>query len=96
MSKIVLAAFFVFVVVSLLIIYAALRVSSMAERREERMLKMFEESMRAVKLNPNPAPPDDLFCLAANRPVKMVDFKRAPGCSPKKCSTCRMSVPIDL
>ena len=93
MSKIIIAVSVIFVVAFLLIIYGALKVSSSAECRAE---KMFEEAMRAAKLNPAPDPYDDLFCLAANRPVKMVDFKRAPGCSLKKCATCRMSVPIDL
>lgn len=39
---------------------------------------------------------NEFFCLAMNRPIKYLDYKDMPGCSPGKCQTCRLAVFRDL
>ena len=39
---------------------------------------------------------NEFFCLAINRPIKYLDYKDMPGCSPGKCQTCRLAVFRDL
>ena len=88
----VVAIVVVFILFFLLVLYSCLRVSSEAEKRAEYSYKQYMSKRRDEVLDKN----KDLFCLATNKPVAVLDFKTMSGCEPEKCINCRMSTFIDL
>lgn len=88
----VVAIIVVFILFFLLVLYSCLRVSSEAEKRAEYSYKQYMSKRRDEVLDKN----KDLFCLATNKPVAVLDFKTMSGCEPEKCITCRMSTFLDL
>lgn len=85
-------AIIVFILFFLLVLYSCLRVSSEPKKRAEYSYKQYMSKRRDEVLDKN----KDLFCLAANKPVAVLDFKNMSGCDPSKCMFCRMSTFVDL
>lgn len=77
---------------SLLIIVACVINAGRISREEEKQWEVL------IKGNnpPDTAKDSPLFCLAMNKPVRELDFKKMRGCSPSKCAYCNLSVFRDL
>lgn len=77
---------------SLLIIVACVINAGRISREEEKRWETFNKGNNL----PDDAKDSPLFCLAMNKPVRELDFKRMPGCSPHRCASCNLSVFRDL
>lgn len=88
----IVAVIIVFILFFLLVLYSCLRVSSEAEKRAEYTYRQYMSKCKDETLDKS----KDLFCLAVNKPVAVLDFKNMSGCEPEKCISCRMSTFIDL
>lgn len=88
----IVAVIIVFISFFLLVAYSCLRVSAREDKYAaisyKNFLKKQDDAVRDNNKN--------LFCLAANKPVSVLDFKTLNGCSPEKCMFCKMSTFIDL
>lgn len=77
---------------SLLIIVACVINAGRISREEEKWWETFNKDNNL----PDIAKDSPLFCLAMNKPVRELDFKKMRGCSPSKCAYCNLSVFRDL
>ena len=77
---------------SLLIIVACVINAGRISREEEKLWETFNKGNNPYDI----AKDSPLFCLAMNKPVRELDFKKMRGCSPNKCAYCNLSVFRDL
>ena len=83
----------------LLIIVACVINAGRISREEEKYQQMISQKWETINKGNNPydiAKDSPLFCLAMNKPVRELDFKKMRGCSPSKCAYCNLSVFRDL
>ena len=83
-TKILITLLILAFIIIVIIAYACVSLSSRLNRVEEKP----RGSDVALK--------NEFFCLAMNRPIKYLDYKDMPGCTPGKCQTCRLAVFRDL
>lgn len=82
----------IFALFIVLIMYSCVRISA----RDEKIAQITYRQMMAKKEEHDKSIASDLFCLASNKPVKVLDFEKMTGCSPEKCVYCSMSAFLDL
>lgn len=85
-AGVLLLLFFLFIIVACVI--NAGRISREEEKQWEVLIKRNSP--------PDIAKDSPLFCLAMNKPVRELDFKKMRGCSPYRCASCNLSVFRDL
>ena len=88
----IIAVVVIFVLFVLLIIFSCCITSMAADKYAEISYKQMQERKKKQleEMNVN------LFCLATNKPVMLLNFDTMDGCSPEKCVTCNLSAYRDL